>query len=31
MATKPLRVLDCKEERCQGIVADAPKMLDAVR
>jgi len=30
MATNPLRVLDCKEERCQGIVAEAPKMLDAL-
>ncbi|HWQ59380.1 MAG TPA: histidine--tRNA ligase [Clostridia bacterium] len=24
----PIRILDCKEERCQGIVADAPKVLD---
>ncbi|MDD5017111.1 MAG: histidine--tRNA ligase [Eubacteriales bacterium] len=28
MATNPLRVLDCKEEACAGIVKDAPKMLD---
>ncbi len=26
--TNPLRVLDCKEESCQGRVADAPKLID---
>jgi len=26
--TNPLRILDCKEEQCQAIVADAPKMID---
>ncbi len=26
----PLRILDCKEERCKAIVADAPKILDYV-
>ena len=25
---KPLRMLDCKEERCKKITADAPKILD---
>jgi histidyl-tRNA synthetase len=30
MVTNPLRVLDCKEERCQSIVHDAPKMLDVL-
>jgi len=24
----PLRILDCKEKRCQEIVADAPKIID---
>ena len=26
--TNPLRILDCKEESCQAIVKDAPKMID---
>ena len=26
----PLRVLDCKEKRCQELVADAPSMLDVL-
>ena len=30
MQTNPLRVLDCKEERCQNIVEKAPKMLDCL-
>ncbi|GEM_PF-374 len=24
----PLRVLDCKEEKCQSLVADAPRLID---
>ena len=28
MKTNPLRVLDCKQESCSKIVADAPKMID---
>ena len=28
MQTNPLRVLDCKQESCSKIVADAPKMID---
>ncbi len=28
MVKNPLRVLDCKEEKCQAVVKDAPKMLD---
>ena len=27
-ATNPIRVLDCKEESCQNIYIDAPKLLD---
>lgn len=27
-ATNPMRLLDCKEERCQPLIADAPKLLD---
>lgn len=30
MVTNPLRTLDCKEESCREIVADAPTMLDFV-
>lgn len=30
MVTNPLRTLDCKEESCREIVADAPTMLDYV-
>jgi histidyl-tRNA synthetase len=30
MKTNPLRVLDCKEERCSRIVRDAPVMLDCL-
>ena len=30
MHTNPLRVLDCKEEKCRGIVKDAPVMLDCL-
>lgn len=30
MVTNPLRTLDCKEESCRKIVADAPTMLDFV-
>lgn len=26
----PLRVLDCKEHKCQGIIADAPSVLDCL-
>ncbi|MEX1307662.1 MAG: histidine--tRNA ligase [Eubacteriales bacterium] len=26
--TNPLRILDCKEEGCQTVVKDAPKMID---
>jgi len=26
----PLRVLDCKREQCQPVIADAPKMIDHV-
>ncbi len=26
----PLRILDCKSELCQGLVADAPKILDYI-
>jgi len=28
--TNPLRVLDCKEEKCKAIVIDAPVMLDCL-
>ena len=28
--TNPLRVLDCKEEKCQAIVKDAPVMIDCL-
>jgi len=28
LARNPLRVLDCKVERCQPIIADAPRFLD---
>lgn len=28
LATNPLRILDCKETRCQEIAADAPSTLD---
>ncbi len=28
MKTNPLRVLDCKQDSCSKIVADAPKMID---
>ena len=26
----PLRVLDCKEERCQGVIANAPSVLECL-
>jgi histidyl-tRNA synthetase len=28
LETNPLRVLDCKEEQCQPVIAEAPHMLD---
>ncbi len=28
--TNPIRVLDCKNEKCQSLYADAPKLIDAL-
>ncbi len=28
MSTNPMRVLDCKEEACQALIADAPRVVD---
>jgi len=29
-ATNPIRVLDCKNEKCQSLYTDAPKLIDAL-